>query len=95
MNVFCNISEFIFRHFAKRAVEIFGKILKLGAGSDADVGVAQSFFVNVAANAADVFLHNHVSSLTFAIPVQDTFRQARRNIFVTGMPLVVLYQHFI
>ena len=43
---------------AQRANEIFGQGIKLRAGSDAVVRIAQSFFVNVTANVANILFHN-------------------------------------
>ena len=49
--------EFFLAHRAEGALEILGQILKLGAGGDAALGVAQLLIIFPAADVADI-LHN-------------------------------------
>ena len=53
--------KFFLANAAQRANKVFRQVLKLGAGSDSVFRVTQVFFVNITANAANVFLHNSFS----------------------------------
>ena len=49
--------ELVLAHHAQGALEVFGDILPLGAGSDAALGVTQLLVIFPAADVADI-LHN-------------------------------------
>ena len=55
--ILLSLGEHILANTAKRALEIVGKVLKLGAGSDTVVGIAESLVVLPAASITYVFFH--------------------------------------
>ena len=53
--------EFLFAHTAHRTLEIVREILKLCAGLDAAVRIAESLVVNISANITYIFCHVYSS----------------------------------
>ena len=52
-----SLAEHILAYSAEGAFEIVGKILELGAGSDAVVGIAKSLIIFPSASVTYVFFH--------------------------------------
>ena len=51
------LGEIVLANTAQGADEVVGEGVKGGAGSDAMIGIAQSLFVDPAADVANIFLH--------------------------------------
>ena len=55
-----DFAEIILAYAAEGADEIVGKILELGAGSDAVIGIADSLVVLIAADITYIFFHKFI-----------------------------------
>lgn len=78
------LREVILAYSAKGALEILGKILKLGSGSDAVLGSACLLVIFPSANVTYVFFHNNFLSAAMG----DT--KIINNFFRSSMLLVTL-----
>ena len=52
--------DLVFAYHAKGALEIFGNILPLGAGSNATLGITGCFIIFPAAKIANIFHNNYL-----------------------------------
>ena len=52
------LGEHILAYSAKRALEILGKILKLGSGSDTALGISGGLVIDPATSVTNILFHN-------------------------------------